>query len=67
MANFVTWITTEDPPKPGFYLITIIRENGIPFCGYGFWDGEDWLTASKKFVLDFEITAWAYKPIPHNG
>lgn len=64
----MNWYTGITPEQDGFYIITVRRRDGTRFFGYAFYDRIDgWLTANKKFQLDFDIIAWAMTPKPYDG
>lgn len=63
------WINDRPPTHSGFYLVTVERADGTRFTGYSYYDFPEglFLTANKKFALDFPIIAWAEKPQPFLG
>lgn len=64
----INWITDRTPYEHGFYAITVERRDKTRFFGYGFFDPiKGWLTANRKFHLDFDIVAWSNTPKPYDG
>lgn len=60
--NLVTW-KLGDPPREGYYLVTVQTDEGPPFVRMERWDGARWATLGGYVT----VRAWDWVPEAWRG